>query len=77
MMNMHMSNFTGDSQAHAGNGLPSDFDLSRFGPHVQAAYRGPTPDNPSMSLKKRLARARALDQRERSDAPAIGGNWTE
>jgi hypothetical protein len=45
--------------------LPSGFDLSRFGPHVQAAYRGPTPDNPSLSLRYRLRRASALDQQER------------
>jgi hypothetical protein len=48
--------------------LPSGFDLSRFGPHVQAAYRGPTPDNPSLSLKYRLRRASALDQQERRAA---------
>jgi hypothetical protein len=35
------------------------------GRHEQAAYRGPTPDNPSLSLKKRLKRARFFDQRER------------
>lgn len=45
--------------------LPAGFDLSRFGPHVQAAYRGPTEDNPSLSLRHRLRRAAALDQRER------------
>jgi hypothetical protein len=45
--------------------LPNGFDLSRFGPHVQAAYRGPTPDNPSLSLKYRLRRASALDLQER------------
>jgi len=43
--------------------LPADFD--RFGPHVQAAYRGPTPDNPSLSLKTRLKRARFFDERDR------------
>jgi hypothetical protein len=48
--------------------LPKDFDLSRFGPHVQAAYRGPTEDNPSLSLKHRLRRAAAMDQRARQDA---------
>lgn len=42
--------------------LPEGFDLSRFGPHVQAAYRGPTPDNPSLSLKYRLRKAAAMDQ---------------
>jgi len=48
--------------------LPNGFDLSRFGPHVQAAYRGPTPDNPSLSLKYRLRRAGALDQQARQAA---------
>jgi hypothetical protein len=48
--------------------LPKGFDLSRFGPHVQAAYRGPTPDNPSLSLRYRLRRASALDQQERRAA---------
>lgn len=33
--------------------------------HVERAKRGPTPDNPSLSPKKRLKRAAALDQRER------------
>ena len=32
---------------------------------IEAAKRGPTPDNPSASLKKRLARASFFDQRER------------
>lgn len=41
------------------------FDVSRYGRHVQAAYAGPTPDNPSLSLKRRLKRARFFDQRER------------
>lgn len=45
--------------------LPEGFDLSRFGRHVQAAYRGPTADNPSLSLKYRLRKAAAMDQRER------------
>ena len=48
--------------------LPKGFDLSRFGPHVQAAYRGPTRDNPSLSLKTRLKRAQFFDQRERMAA---------
>jgi hypothetical protein len=52
--------------------LPNGFDLSRFGPHVQAAYRGPTPDNPSLSLKYRLRRASALDQQERRAANQSG-----
>ena len=63
--------------------LPNGFDLSRFGPHVQAAYRGPTEDNPSLSLRHRLRRAAAMDQKERAmgirsgDAPMNGGTVTE
>ena len=45
--------------------LPAGFDMSKFGRHVQAAYRGPTPDNPSLSLKNRLRRASFFDQQER------------
>ena len=36
--------------------------------HVDRAMRGPTPDNPSLSLKKRLKRAAFFDQRERDVA---------
>ena len=43
---------------------PADSDLSRYGRHTQAAYRGPTPDNPSLSLKRRLKRAAFFDRRE-------------
>ena len=35
---------------------------------IEAARRGPTPDNPSQSLKKRLQRASFFDQRERAVA---------
>lgn len=34
------------------------------GSHVEAACEGPTPDNPSLSIKKRLKRAHFFDQRE-------------
>ena len=53
--------------------LPEDFDVSQFGLHAQAAYNGPTEDNPSLSLKHRLRRASFLDQQERrlaEEAPA-------
>jgi hypothetical protein len=50
--------------------LPNGFDLSRFGPRVQAAYRGPTSDNPSLSLRTRLKRAHFYDMRERRAAEA-------
>jgi hypothetical protein len=33
--------------------------------HVDRATRGPTPDNPSLSLSKRLKRAAFFDLRER------------
>ena len=34
------------------------------GSHVEAACEGPTADNPSLSLKKRVKRAQFFDQRE-------------
>jgi len=45
--------------------VPAGFDLSRFGRHTRAAYQGPTANNPSHSLKRRLKRASFFDQRER------------
>ena len=36
--------------------------------HVDRAMRGPTPNNPSLSLKKRLKRAAFFDKREREVA---------
>ncbi len=36
--------------------------------HVDRAMLGPTPDNPSLSLKKRLKRAAFFDQRDRQVA---------
>jgi hypothetical protein len=45
--------------------VPEDFETSHFGRHVQAAYAGPTPENPSLSLRKRLKLAGELDRRER------------
>jgi hypothetical protein len=36
--------------------------------HVDRAALGPTPDNPSLSLKKRLKRAAFFDQRDRQVA---------
>ena len=48
--------------------LPEGFDLSRFSPNMQAAYKGPTEDNPSLSLKHRLRRASGMDQLEEREA---------
>jgi LPXTG-motif cell wall-anchored protein len=57
------------------------FDASRFGRHVQAAYRGPTEDNSSVSLEHRLRRASVLDEQEREAleqaGAARGGNQWE
>ncbi len=36
--------------------------------HVDRAMLGPTPDNPSLSLKKRMKRAAFFDQRDREVA---------
>jgi hypothetical protein len=38
---------------------------------VERAYRGPTPENPSLSLRKRLKRAAFFDKREREAAAGI------
>jgi hypothetical protein len=38
---------------------------------VERAYRGPTPDNPSVSLKHRLRRAAFFDKRERDAAAGL------
>jgi hypothetical protein len=53
--------------------IPEDFETSRFGRHVQAAYAGPTPENPSLSLRKRLKLAGELDRRERMAGTAAKG----
>lgn len=50
--------------------LPEDFDTSQFGLHAQAAYNGPTEDNPSLSLKHRLSRANGMDQLAEREAEA-------
>ena len=45
-------------------GSPSDCVDAAPGSHVEAACDGPTADNPSLSIKKRLKRAHFFDQRE-------------
>ena len=57
----------------AASGLPDGFDTSKFGRHVQAAYAGPSPDNPSQSLKRRLTVGHFLDKKE---AEALGREQT-
>jgi hypothetical protein len=41
------------------------------GSHVEAACDGPTEDNPSLSIKKRLKRAQFFDQREQLAAAGM------
>jgi hypothetical protein len=41
------------------------------GSHVEAACEGPTADNPSVSIKKRLKRAQFFDQREQMAAAGL------
>ena len=48
----------------ASAGSSSDCSDAEPGSHVEAACDGPTADNPSLSIKKRLKRARFFDQRE-------------
>lgn len=38
---------------------------------VERAYRGPSPENPSLSLRKRLKRAAFFDKRERENAASV------
>jgi len=57
--------------------LPDDFDVSQFGLHAQAAYNGPTEDNPSLSLKNRLSRANGMDQLAEREAEAEVAAATE
>ena len=59
-----------DPVATAGMDVPENFDTSRFGRHVQAAYAGPTAENPYLSLRKRLKLAGELDRRERLNGTA-------
>ena len=49
-----------DDKLNAGSGSEES--------HVDRAMLGPTPDTPSLSLKKRLKRAAFFDQREREVA---------
>ncbi|WP_345167663.1 hypothetical protein [Sphingomonas daechungensis] len=56
--------------------VSDDFDTSKFGRHVQAAYAGPTPENPSLSLRKRLKIAGELDRRERLNGNVPAGPAT-
>jgi LPXTG-motif cell wall-anchored protein len=64
------------SSAFNFGGLAADAEphVAQEGRHVRAAFRGPTPDNPSPSLKARLKRGRLFDERERKGrtAPAQG-----
>jgi len=47
---------------------PAMVAMSAGGSAIERARRGPTPDNPSLSLKKRLKRATFFEQREREIA---------
>jgi hypothetical protein len=51
-----------DTPAAAASGSPCADPAP--GSHVEAACEGPTADNPSLSIKKRLKRAQFFDQRE-------------
>lgn len=46
----------------------ADEERREGGTYVDRAYGGPTPDNPSLSLRKRLKRAAFMDKRERDVA---------
>ena len=48
--------------------LPASIAADSIGHHVRAAYEGPSPNNPSLVLKKRLKRAAFFDLRDRQAA---------
>jgi hypothetical protein len=52
------------SAASGSAGSPSDCVEAAPGSHVETACDGPTANNPSLSIKKRLKRAHFFDQRE-------------
>ena len=52
------------ASAFSWNSTPND--VGKPVDRIGAAKRGPTPDNPSLSLKKRLKRAAFFDQRDRA-----------
>jgi hypothetical protein len=52
-------------------GSPSDCIEAAPGSHVEAACDGPSADNPSLSIKKRLKRAHFFDQREQLAAAGM------
>jgi hypothetical protein len=57
--------------APAPAGSPSDCVDPAPGSHVEAACEGPSADNPSLSIKKRLKRAHFFDQREQLAAAGM------
>ena len=54
----------------------SDLETGSEETHVDRAMLGPTPDNPSLSLKTRLKRARFFDQRDREVAEGLPNRLT-
>lgn len=57
-----------DDTQDAASGSKQSPEQSPKQSHVDRAMLGPTPDNPSLSLKTRLKRAAFFDQRERQVA---------
>jgi hypothetical protein len=62
---------TSSATAPAPAASPSACADAAPGSHVEAACEGPTLDNPSRSIKKRLKRAQFFDQREQMVAAGM------
>jgi hypothetical protein len=60
-----------DASAPAASPSPSPCADPAPGSHVEAACEGPTADNPSLSIKKRIKRAQFFDQREQLAAAGL------
>jgi len=68
-----MAGYAGHRSAFAWGGAAPDMAAARTREtHVERAMRGPTPDNPSLSIRKRLKRAAFFDKREREMAQGKG-----
>lgn len=66
-----VSAFAWDSQQRTREPIAEQDDRRPGETWVERAYRGPTPNNPSVSLRNRLKRAAFFDKREREAAAGL------
>ena len=59
------------AESHGADRPPADCVDAPPGSHVEAACEGPSADNPSLSIRKRIKRAQFFDQREQLAAAGM------